>query len=89
MQTGMNFTDQVVLVTGSSSGIGAAIATEFAALGAKVAINYRSNTEGAEAIAAQIREAGGFCAVYQADVSDLAQSVTLVKQVEADLGSSL
>lgn len=86
MQTGMDFTDQVVLVTGSSSGIGAAIATEFGALGAKVAINYRSNAQGAEAIAAKIREAGGSCSVYQADVSDLAQSTALVKQVEADLG---
>lgn len=86
MQTGMDFTDQVVLVTGSSSGIGAAIATEFAALGAKVAINYLSNAQGAETIAAQIRAAGGSCSVYQADVSDLDQSVALVKQVEADLG---
>lgn len=86
MQVGMDFTDQVVLVTGSSSGIGAAIATEFAALGAKVAINYRTNAEGAERIAAQIRDAGGSCSVYQADVSDLAQSTALVKQVEADLG---
>jgi len=86
MRHDMDFTDKVVVVTGSSSGIGAAIAADFAARGAKVAINYRGNAEGAEAVAAQIREAGGTCAVYQADVSDLEQATALVKQVEADLG---
>ncbi len=43
----MDFSGKQVLVTGSSSGIGAAIAQEFAAKGAGVAVHYRGNAEGA------------------------------------------
>ena len=82
----MDFTGKSVLVTGSSSGIGAAIAQEFAAGGAKVAIHYRGNAQGAEGIAAAIREQGGECSLYQADVSDSEQAAELVKQVQAELG---
>ncbi|MBX3010696.1 MAG: 3-oxoacyl-[acyl-carrier-protein] reductase [Caldilineaceae bacterium] len=83
----MNFSGKTALITGSSSGIGAAIAQEFAASGAKVAIHYRGNAQGAETIAATIREAGAECAIYQADVSDMDQAAALVKQVQSDLGS--
>jgi 3-oxoacyl-[acyl-carrier protein] reductase len=82
----MDFTGKSVLVTGSSSGIGAAIAQEFAAGGAKVAVHYRGNAQGAESVAAAIREKGGECNLYQADVSDSQQAAELVKQVQADLG---
>lgn len=75
------------MVTGSSSGIGAAIATEFAAGHAKVALHYRGNADGAAAVAEQIRSAGGVCAIFQADVSDVGQAAELVKQVQAELGS--
>jgi 3-oxoacyl-[acyl-carrier protein] reductase len=82
----MDFTGKIVLVTGSSSGIGAAIAQEFAVAGAKVAIHYRGNSSGAESVAAAIREKGGECAFFQADVSDSQQAAELVKQVQSDLG---
>lgn len=82
----MDFTGKIVLVTGSSSGIGAAIAQEFAAGGAKVAIHYRGNAQGAEQVAAAIREKGGECGLYQADVSDSQQAAELVKQVQSELG---
>lgn len=82
----MNFSGKSVLVTGSSSGIGATIAQEFAAAGAKVAVHYRGNSQGADDVAAAIRAAGGECSLYQADVSDSAQAAELVKQVQADLG---
>ncbi len=82
----MDFTNQVALITGSSSGIGAAIARELASGGAKVAIHYRGNAEGANAVMAQIANAGGVCRSYQANLSDAEQAAALVKQVVADFG---
>ncbi len=83
----MNLSGKVALVTGSSSGIGAAIAKEFAATGARVALHYRGNAEGAERTAEEIRQAGGTCAIYQADVSQNEQATELVKQVQSEFGS--
>jgi 3-oxoacyl-[acyl-carrier protein] reductase len=82
----MDFTGKTVLVTGSSSGIGAAVARDFATVGAKVAVHYRGNAAGAEAVVAAIRDTGGECSLYQADVSDTAQAAELVKQIQNDLG---
>lgn len=82
----MDFTNRVALVTGSGSGIGAAIARELAAGGAKVAVHYRGNAEGANAVMAQITEAGGVCRIFQADVSVAEQATALIKQVQSELG---
>lgn len=82
----MDFSGKAALVTGSSSGIGAAIVKELAARGASVAVHYRGNADGANTIAAEIRDEGGICAIYQADVSATEQAAELVKQVQSDLG---
>ncbi|NJN81488.1 MAG: 3-oxoacyl-[acyl-carrier-protein] reductase [Caldilineaceae bacterium] len=83
----MNFTGKVALVTGSSSGIGAAIAKELASAGASTAVHYRGNSDGAEAVAETIRAAGGVCSIFQADVGDVDQAADLVKQIQTELGS--
>lgn len=60
---------QAALVTGTSSGIGQAIAVSMAAAGAAVAVNYRSSAEGAEETCRRITEAGGTAFAIKGDVS--------------------
>ncbi len=72
---------KVALVTGGSRGIGAAISRELARAGARVAVNYRSDKDTAEAIAAEI---GGIA--VQADVASAEEAAELVNQVESELG---
>ena len=66
----MDFNDKVVLVTGSSRGIGAAIAKAFAAEGAAVAVNYLRNAAAAEAVTVECKNLGGEASAFQADVTD-------------------
>lgn len=60
---------QVALVTGSSSGIGQAIAIAMGKAGAKVMVNYRSSEDGAKETVKEIIENGGEATAVQADVS--------------------
>ena len=55
------FEDQVVVVTGASRGIGSATALAFAAEGAKVVVNYRSDVEGALETQSKIEIGWGLC----------------------------
>ena len=73
---------RTALVTGSSHGIGRAIALAFAAEGADVAVNYRSNAEGAAEVARQIEAFGRRALVIQADVSQVEPVRAMVDQVE-------
>lgn len=77
--------DRIALVTGGTSGIGAAIVKEFADSGARVATNYR-NKEKAEKWQAEMKKAGYDVRIYQADVSDFDACKQLVAEVEKDLG---
>lgn len=67
----MKLTGKTAVVTGSSRGIGRAIALALAAQGAGVVVNYRARQAEAEAVADEIRAAGGQAAVVGADVSRL------------------
>jgi glucose 1-dehydrogenase len=60
---------QVALVTGASSGLGASAARALAAAGAAVVVNYRSQAEPAEQLVREIRDAGGQALALGADVS--------------------
>jgi NAD(P)-dependent dehydrogenase (short-subunit alcohol dehydrogenase family) len=66
MDTGLS--DRVVLVTGASSGIGAATAAAFGSEGARVAISYRNNLAGAEATAERVEAAGGTALIVALDL---------------------
>ena len=55
----MDFSDQVAIITGSSSGIGAEAAIAMARGGAKVVVNYSKSNEAANAVVATCKEAGG------------------------------
>ena len=58
-----------VLITGASTGIGAALARAFAAQGARVAINFHSSEAAAEALLAEIEAAGGEAMLVRGDVT--------------------
>lgn len=73
--------NQVVLVTGASRGIGAAIALACAEAGAHVAVGYHRNTDAAEATVEAIRALGSEAMAYQADVRDPARVDTMVEAV--------
>src|SRR5690606_27699462 len=74
------------LVTGASSGIGAATAELFAELGAKVALGYHRNRDGAQATVDRVRQAGGTAVAFQADVRKRDDVERLVAQTVEALG---
>ena len=71
----------VCLVTGASSGIGAATARAFAQRGYRVALHYNSNESGARRTAEAIEKESGKVLVFQADLSLAEEAQRLVKEV--------
>ena len=59
---------KTALITGASTGIGAAVAIAFAARGMRVAVHYNSSADAANQVVATIRAAGGDAFALQADV---------------------
>jgi 3-oxoacyl-[acyl-carrier protein] reductase len=77
---------KVVLVTGASSGIGAAIAKGCAGEGADLAITYRGNAQGADETARQIRSFGRRVEVLQADIAREEDIATLARELTGRFG---
>lgn len=80
-------TGKVAVVTGSSSGIGQAIAVRFAQEGASVVVDYHSHIEQGQVTQQQIAAAGGKSILLKADVSVIADGQNLIDQAWEQFGS--
>ncbi|OAF08360.1 3-ketoacyl-ACP reductase [Bradyrhizobium centrolobii] len=81
-----NANGKVAVVTGSSRGIGAAIAERLASDGFTVIINYAGGATEAEALAGKIEQGGGRAVTAQADVSDAAAVARMFDMADAAFG---
>ena len=81
--------EKTAVVTGASRGIGAVIARHLARQGWAVAVNYRSGSDAAREVVAEIRTSGGRAEAYQADVTEEAEVRRLVRRAGRDLGPVL
>jgi len=79
-------TSKVILVTGASRGIGAAIARKLSAEGAKIIVNYAGGKDAADQVVAEIKEKGGDAIAVQADVSRSADVKNLFDAAIAHYG---
>ena len=82
----MSCAGKVVLVTGAQEGIGAAMATQFAAAGADVAVNWLDDEASARRVADGVRGAGRRALLVQADVAQQSAVRTMVEAVGRELG---
>lgn len=79
-------TGRVAIVTGSSRGIGRAIAVAFARAGADVVVNYLTREAEAREVESAVVALGRKCACIQADVSRQTEVLRLVREAEAAVG---
>ena len=77
----LDFSEKTVLVTGGTRGIGRAIVEAFAEAGARVAFTYRSSTDEAEALKAQLEGGGTEVLVFQGDAADAEAAGAAVQAV--------
>lgn len=77
---------KVLLVTGSSRGIGAQICRQAAAAGWKVCINYANSFDEADRLVAEIRQQGGIAIEVKANVADEDEVAYLFERIDLELG---
>jgi len=77
---------KIILITGSSRGIGAATAISAAERGYAVCVNYRSNLEAAESVADSIRSLGGSAIAVAADIASEPEVIRLFATIDRELG---
>ena len=77
---------KVLIITGGSRGIGAAVALLAASQGYAVAVNYTANSLAADEVVRHIRVSGGTAITVQADVAVEADVLAMFKKVDAKLG---
>ncbi|MEO9340506.1 SDR family oxidoreductase [Mesorhizobium sp. SB112] len=77
---------KTALVTGGAKRVGRAIVLDLAQAGFSVAIHCNTSTRDADALAGEIRQAGGKAAVVQAELTDMAQVDTLMAKAASALG---
>lgn len=82
----MKLKDKIAIVTGSSSGIGAATAVLLAKEGANVVVCYKNNKQGAESTAGKILEIGGKAIIQQANLENPKEVRVLVENVVKEFG---
>ena len=82
----MRLKGKVALVTGSSRGVGRAIALAYAKEGASVVVNYTANQTAGEEVVAAIKKMGGKAALVKADVSKAVDAEALVQKGIDELG---
>ena len=75
--------DKVVLITGASTGIGAAAALAFGGAGSKVVVHYNASRDAAEAVIADVRGAGGSAHGVQGDVTKKGEPARIVAETMA------
>ncbi|WP_282063552.1 SDR family NAD(P)-dependent oxidoreductase [Roseobacter litoralis] len=80
------FKGKRILITGASTGIGAALAEAFASQGAHVGVHYNSSSEAAETVARNIEAKGGTAHLIRADASDSSAMGAAVEAASAALG---
>jgi len=82
----LEFQGKVALVTGSSRGIGKAVALDLARKGARVALNYATNDEAARDTLTELRRQSPGSGLFKADVSSLEQVQEMIRQVTEQMG---
>ncbi|MBA8899564.1 MULTISPECIES: SDR family oxidoreductase [unclassified Phyllobacterium] len=77
---------KAVLITGASTGIGAALARAFAAQGASVGLHYNSSVDAAERLAGDISDSGGKVVLVKGDASRSGEMARVVEETAAAFG---